>query len=325
MNLILSYWSISSQILCEEAKNLWLEVEILCKDKNLFCVSSQEKEVIFKSTEFWENSALWFKLCLDKQLTYIMLDRNGLPTAQSYYLKKQAFERFSEKDIKDISYPLIIKPLDEWHGNWVNMNIQSFDELRQKLKASFNTYDDMIIQEQIEWDEIRVIVVKWEIIIAINRVPAQVIGDWIHSISELIEIENKNPLRWEWYEQPLSFIPIDQECIDYLEKNNLTLNTIPNKAKVIRLRGNSNLWTWGTIVDVSNKLTQKTKDACIKCSNVLWLTMSWVDIILKDIEKDIQWGNGIILEVWATSWIWWHRELTSINSGREILKRVFSL
>gem|GEM_PF-2709582 len=40
------------------------------------------------------------------------------------------------------------------------MNILNIDELKEKLAKSFLTYKDMIIQEQIEGDEVRVLVVK---------------------------------------------------------------------------------------------------------------------------------------------------------------------
>ena len=40
------------------------------------------------------------------------------------------------------------------------MNIQSFSELNEKLEESFHLYDDMIIQEQVHGDEVRVLVVK---------------------------------------------------------------------------------------------------------------------------------------------------------------------
>ena len=45
---LMSYRSISSQVLTEEAQKLWLEVEIINRDKNLFLVKSEDKEVLFR-------------------------------------------------------------------------------------------------------------------------------------------------------------------------------------------------------------------------------------------------------------------------------------
>jgi len=48
------------------------------------------------------------------------------------------------------SFPVIIKPIHESHGNGVMMNILNIEELEQKLIASFKNYDRMIVQKQVE-------------------------------------------------------------------------------------------------------------------------------------------------------------------------------
>ena len=325
MSLLLSYWAISSQELCNEAEKLWLEVEIISKEKNLFYISSSGKKVLFKSTDFWWNTSLWYKLCLDKWLTYDILERHWLPTAKSIYLWKDKFSSFQKTDISHMRFPLVIKPLDDGHGNWVMMNIESFFELQEKLKKSFQLYNNMIVQEQIEGDEIRVLVVKWEVVIAINRIPTQVLWDGISNLKELIEVENKNPLRGEWYDEPLSYIKVDDEMLSFLSKSKKDLDYVPKKDEVTQLRWNSNLWTWWTLRDVTHILSKKTKDICCKAAKVLGLEISGVDIIMTDLSQDLDAIWWIILEVWATPGIWGHKQLTKINSAQEILKKVFSL
>ena len=322
----MTYWSISSQELCKEAEKLWLSVEIISESKNTFYISDGTQETLFKSTDFWENSALWFKLCKDKWLTYDILERNNLPIAKSVYVSKTVIPDLHNIDISQLQMPLIIKPLSEWHGNGVMMCISSVEELHVKLIESFVLYDDMIIQEQIEGDEVRVIVVKWEVVLAYKRIPASIIWDSIHSIQELISIENKqNPLRWVWYESPLVYIEIDDELKSYIWKQKLNLTDIPKKEHVIQLRGNSNTGTWWTMEDATNTLHISTKKNCIEAANLLGLKISGVDIIAWDISQalDSQWW--IILEVNATPGIWGDKELTWINTAYEILKRVFNL
>jgi hypothetical protein len=52
------------------------------------------------------------------------------------------------------------------------MSIQTFDELKKKLAISFATYENMIIQEEVQGDEIRILVVKETVILAYCRTPA---------------------------------------------------------------------------------------------------------------------------------------------------------
>jgi D-alanine-D-alanine ligase-like ATP-grasp enzyme len=122
------------------------------------------------------------------------------------------------------------------------MHILSIHELKKKLKSAFKVYSRLIIQEEIQGDEIRVLVAKGRVLLARNRVPAAVIGDGKHSIRKLIAIENQsNPYRGEGYEKPLAFIKIDKELRSYIHKKKLKLRSIPKTGQYIQLRGNSNI------------------------------------------------------------------------------------
>ena len=321
---MMKYWSISSQEISTEAEKMWFSVEIIDKESNLFYVISNKKSVLFKSVDFWENSALWFKLCADKKLTYKILEKDGLPTAKSYYLNKKQFETFKSNNIDNLKYPLIIKPLDEAHGDWVMMAINTFHELHEKLKKSFKRYENMIVQEEAQWDEVRVLVVKWDVILARNRIPASVIWNGIKNIQELINQENNNPLRGDWYNLPLSFIKVDDELLSFIWKKWQDLNYIPKNEEVIQLRWNSNIWTWGTMINVTDKMHESTKKICINTARSLWLWICGIDILSTDISKPLNETWGIILEVGATPWLWWERELTWVNTAKEILKKVFN-
>jgi len=323
------YWSISSIVLCEEAEKLWLSVEIVCKEKNLFYIHGKEKSILFKSTDFGGNSSLWYKLADDKQLSYVLLEKKWMPIAKSVYISKADLEKadFDKENLDDISnlhFPLVIKPIDEWHGNGVMMGIQSLGELKSKLTLSFEIYDTMIIQEQISGDEVRVLVVKWEVILAIRRFPAHVVWNGADTIEQLIHMENTtNSFRGIWYESPLAYIPLDDEVISYLVKQWRTVTTIPDNWAYIQLRWNSNLWTWWTAKEVTQMLCNEIKNMCIEISVLFGLDIAWIDILSTDFSLPLAQSWGVILEVNASPGIWWDRELTSVNTWHEILKRLF--
>ncbi len=325
MSLPLSYWSISSQVIVEEAALLWLETEIINKDKNLYIVSDNKKSILFKSTDFWKNTALGFKICMDKGLSYDMLERIEAPIAKSIYIKKNELSNLSEKNLKWFHYPLVIKPLDEWHGNWVMMHIHNFSELSEKLNTSFEIYDTMIVQEQAEWDEVRLVVILWEVVVAINRVPAHITWDGEKNIEELIVKKNKRPERGVWYNNYLTEIEIDAETLWYLEKSDTLLTSIPDQWEHVQLRWNSNLGTGWSMIDVTDIITQKTKNIWIEIAKEFGLWICAVDMILKDPSKDLGNGNWIILEVNASPWIWGYRELSTRNPWKIMLEKLFKL
>lgn len=318
------YWWISSQTLVQEAEHMWLVVEIINKKKNLFVVRNEHKEVLFKSTDFGENTALWNKLVNDKELAYMLLDCGWFPIAKSMYLTKDAFGVFDMSEMRDFQFPLVVKPINGSHGDGVMMHIMSYDELRRKLISSFETYVTMVVQEQIEWQEYRVLVVKWEVIVAINRLPAYVIWDGRHTIQQLIEKENtENMYRGSWYKQPLSHICIDAEVLEYLRKHDRQLSDIPDVSEMIQLRWNSNVGTWGMQVNVTDIVCDDIKNMCIDVSNLFWLSICGVDVISTDITKPLKHTKWIILELNANPGIWGDLEVVWVNSGKRILEKLF--
>lgn len=322
----MTYWSISSQVIKEEAEKLGLQVEILVPEKNLFLVKSKEKEVLFKSTDFGGNSSLGEKISDDKELTYTLLKRYSLPIPKTTYIYESEFWQFDWTQLSEFRFPVVIKPIDEAHGNGVCMYITTIPELQKKLESSFETYSKMIIQEQVLWDECRVLVVLGEVIVAYNRIPPSVVGNWHSTIHQLIEYENKNnPLRQADYYAPLSFIREDQELFDYVEKQWYKMNDILPNCIELQLRWNSNMGTGGTANDMTHILHDDIKKICVDVAKKLNLSICWVDILTTDFTKPLDETLWVILEVNGTPWIWWDRELTTVNSGKEILKKLFNL
>jgi cyanophycin synthetase len=181
----------------------------------------------------------------------------------------------------------------------------------------------MIVQEEAQGDEVRVLVVKWEVILARNRVPASVVWDGVKNITQLIEEENINPLRGDGYNLPLANIKIDDELISFISKKWLDLNSVPKNEETVQLRWNSNTGTWWTMINVTDTIHDSTKKICVETAKSLWLEICWIDILSTDIGKPLSLTWGIILEVGATPWLWWERELTGVNTAKKIIEKVF--
>ena len=195
MTQFLPYWSVSSEAICAEARDMGLTVTILSEEKNLFEVSNTKQKVLFKSTDFGGNSALGLKISDDKELTNIVLEKEGFPIPKSAYMSREEFTK-SESLLKDFDFPVVIKPLNESSGNGVQIGIQTPEELRIKLERAFERYPRMIIQEQISGDECRVLVFRDTVLVAMIRIPPKIVGDGHSTIEELIFQENcSNTLR----------------------------------------------------------------------------------------------------------------------------------
>lgn len=205
------------------------------------------------------------------------------------------------------------------------MNIKTLDELKEKLSISLDTYEMMIVQEQIRGDEIRIEVLGDQVIVAYKRIPPTVTGDGVSPIMELIQAENdNNPHRGDGYFSILSKILVNDELFDCLSKQNLNTETVLPKGKIIQVRSNSNVGSGGTLEEVTNILHRETAKMCVHLARKMGLTFAGIDVMTTDISRPLHETGGVILEANATPGIGGVREVTSKNPARLILEYIFS-
>lgn len=319
----MTYWSITSQVLKEEAENLGLEVEVLVPEKNFFIIRGNTKEIVFKSNDFGGNSSLAKKIVDDKELSYVMLDRYWFPIAKTWYLHQDDFSTYDWSTFWD-DFPLVIKPIDEWHGNGVMVQIASTLELQEKLKKSFQKYPKMIIQKQIYGDECRIVVLFGEVVVAYNRIPPRIVGDGLLTIEALIHLENTtNPLRDIHYTSPLSYIRIDDELDNFIEKQWWKRDQILDKWVTLQVRWNSNVGTWWTIREITSSLHPSITELCSEIAEKMEMQLLCIDIMSTDFTKPLHETNWVILEMWWNPGFGWHKELTAVNTAKILLTKLF--
>ncbi|HLS67167.1 MAG TPA: acylphosphatase, partial [Pseudogracilibacillus sp.] len=199
-----------------------------------------------------------------------------------------------------LEFPLVIKPTTGSLGKEVVTNITDFDQLREKVNNAqlSDTYDEFIIEEHFEGEEYRVYVVGNKVVAATKRVPANVYGDGVSTISELVD--KKNKLRKDNPYLATKPILIDNVVIDYLEKQDLSLTSIPATNQVVYLKGQSNISAGGDPVDFTDELDQEVVSLAVNAvKSIPGLNHAGVDIIFN--------GNSAkVIEINATADIAMH-------------------
>lgn len=315
--------SISSQTVCDTAKDMWYEVTMINKSKNLFTVTKENRKIMFRNIDCGINSSLSLKLCDNKELTYNILELNWVRIPKSIYLNLSEIKNVNLHKL-ELEYPLVVKPVDWAHWEWVYTDIKDIDELNISIDKSFKYSDNIIIQQYIQWDEHRILVIWDHVIYGLKRIPAYVIWNWKNTIKELIDIENKNPMRGLGYEKPMTSINIDENLKEYIDKYyNYNIDTIAKDNEYITLRWVSNIWLWWVPKDVTGELWDELKKECVAITKTLWLKVAGLDIVTSDLSVSLTKSKWVVLEVWATPWFWWDIECTGINPAEHLLNIVF--
>ena len=157
-------------------------------------------------------------------------------------------------------------------------NYGTIDVFANKLNVDF------IVEKQFDGKEYRVFLTKNGDYAVLHREPAHIIGDGIHKISELIEIENR---KREARENCLCPIAVDEITEEYMRKNNILMSDIPNKNEKIYLRHNSNVAKGGLCIDYTEKIHSSVIENCKKILNIFsGLSYVGIDYMSKNIEAN---------------------------------------
>jgi len=278
------------------------EIEEVSKLKLRYSLSNGERTHHFQLSMGDKVTEEAFNICDDKSLTKKYLKKAGVPVPGG----KKFTKKNSKKEIADyadkIGYPVVLKPTDGNAGKGVFANIQSRDSLKSLIKHVQDElgYGDILIERFVEGNEYRVVVIEDQILGAMIRRPASVLGDGKHTINQLIHI--KNDIRRTNPHLRNRLIKVDREVIDLLQRSGHTLKSIPGEGERVFLRTKSNLSAGGDSIDVTDHLTPELEKIVIDAGKAIpGLAYYGVDMIV-DLERN----KGTILEVNARPGIGGH-------------------
>ncbi|CAM3679224.1 cyanophycin synthetase [Mesobacillus zeae] len=313
----------STEAIYEAALAMKIPAERVRKD-SLLRLGTGSKQKWVQATITSETPFLAVENSCDKQATKDILQSCGLPVP-----KGEAVTELSGifKASKSIGYPLVVKPLSGRQGQGVITNIMNRDELFNVVNCLDKHVKDYIVEKYYEGNDYRLLVVGKKLAAASMRIPPFIIGNGQDSIRKLIAIENTNPLRGEGHEKPMTKIPLNYTVSCFLEKFDLSLDSIPEKGQVVQVVGNANLSTGGQAIDVTEEVHPEVAEIAVNAAMAVGLDVAGIDFISKDISKPFDPANSVIIEVNAAPGIRMHHYPSkgkSRNAGKAIVEHLFN-
>lgn len=292
-------------------------------NESLLRLGTGSKQKFVQATITSQTSCMAVENSCDKQATKDILHTCGLPVpigevVSTYEEIFQAAER--------LDFPLVIKPLNGRQGQGVITNIKNKDELFNVVHCLDRHVKEFIIEKYYEGQDYRLLVIGGKLTAASLRMPPFVIGNGQDTIRRLIEIENENPLRGDGHEKPMTKIPYNYTVSCFLEKFDLTLNSIPQKGQVVQVVGNANLSTGGQAIDVTDEVHPSFRELAIAAAKAIGLDIAGIDLISKDITKPFDPKESAIIEVNAAPGIRMHHHPSkgkSRDAGKAIVDYLF--
>jgi cyanophycin synthetase len=268
-----------------------------------------------------DTSCISVDIACDKSITKEILSEVGIPIPEGNvcFSLQEALEI-----AKELGYPVVVKPERGNQGKGVSLGLTTPEEVADAFRFAKLVDENIIVEKHVKGKDYRVLVVGDKVAAVSQRIPARVIGDGQHTISQLVELVNKDERRGQEHEKPLTRIKIDEISLALLKKQGYTLESIPKSGVRVYLKANGNLSSGGEAIDCTDKIHPINCEIAIRAARIIGLDIAGVDITCSNIAIPIEEGNGAVIEVNAAPGIRMHL-YPSKGKPRNVAKNIVDM
>jgi cyanophycin synthetase len=270
-----------------------------------------------------KTSSIAVDIACDKETTKNLLDNVGIPVPCGSVVetREDAVEKGSH-----LGFPLVVKPIDGSQGRGMTVNVTDEESLKRAFDKAHNLSKKVIVEEYVEGNDYRILVINNQFVAASHRKPAHIIGDGKKTVRELVDEVNKDPQRGFGHENVLTKITIDEMTESILSFQGLAPESILEEGRLFYLKTTANLSTGGTAADVTDVVHPANKALAERAAKVIGLDIAGIDIIASDIRKPIIETGGVVVEVNAAPGFRMHlqpMEGKPMNVGKYVVDMLF--
>ncbi|MBM4363798.1 MAG: cyanophycin synthetase, partial [Deltaproteobacteria bacterium] len=191
----------------------------------------------------------------------------------------------------------VVKPQKGNQGKGVSVGLRGDAAVRAAYAVAARRDGLVLLEQHVEGDDYRLLVVGDELVAAARRDPPRVVGDGRLAIHELVERENQDPRRGDDHATSLSKLLLDSIALECLAEGGRDATTVPAAGEVVLLRRNANLSTGGSALDVTDDVHPEVARAAVRAARVVGLDVAGIDVVAPDLTRPLEESGGAIVEV----------------------------
>ncbi|WP_036374301.1 N-acetylglutaminylglutamine synthetase [Micromonospora sp. ATCC 39149] len=262
-----------AKIVADEAMRRGIRVEVTDPEWGELRLSNGGRTIVTRESLSELTSAVAMSRCDDKRVTRRILTEAGLSVPAG---------RTATSDDADAAFlaevgRVVVKPARGEQGNGITVGVRTPQALTAAVALARGFCPDVLIEQMRDGEDLRVIVIDHEVVAAAVRRPAQITGDGVHDIAELIERQSRRRAAATGGE---SRIPVDDMTRDVLAEAGYGLRDVLPEGTVLAVRRTANLHTGGTIHDVTGELHPEIAEACVAASRALDIPVTGLDLLV---------------------------------------------
>lgn len=241
------------------------------------------------------------EIAKDKDFATFFMRRMGYPTipGKTFFSREWAEAIGSRRDI-DAAYryalgrgfPAIVKPNSGSQGAGVAL-VHTKREFYRAMRAVFKRDRVALVQQPVSGKDYRLVVLDDKVISAYERRSLNVVGNGTSTINQLLREKQR---RFVSASRDARIKLDDPRIAEKLQRQGLSIRSVPAKGERVYLLANANLSTGGDAVDVTTMAHPAFKRIAVRVTKDMGLRLCGVDLMIAgDITKKP--GTYWILEI----------------------------
>jgi cyanophycin synthetase len=254
-----------------------------------------------------------------------MLAQQGISVPRQIALEVDQFDEALEI-LRTSRQPLVVKPAaNTGAGAGVSTNVRTLRQLRAAIAWARAYGPRILVEEQIEGDCYRILVMAGEVLDTVVRHPPKVIGDGMTTIRQLIRRENLLRRRSGAIRAQV-LIRIDPDLRNTLDSQGLNLGSHPEKGRVVFLKRVINDNGTTDNVAANGVLCPAIIESARKAADVIGTRLAGIDLVCRDPNVPLEDSGGAVIEVNANPGLYYHYRLadSKYQVAEDVLTRFLS-
>ena len=262
-----------ARIIVDEARRRGIAVELVDAERGYFELAFGARTIACRESLTDMTSAVAMSRCDDKHMSQGLLSKAGVLVPES----RLAADDDTNQAFLSGHGQLVVKPVRGEQGNGVSVGISDADELRSAIDLARRFDAEVMLEEFVSGEDLRIIVIDGEVVAAAVRRPASITGNGTDTVRTLVEKQSRRRAAATDGE---SRIPLDGETERCITKAGLAMDSVPEEGRVIQVRDTANLHTGGTLHDVTDSLHPELARAAVLAATTLEIPVVGLDLIV---------------------------------------------
>jgi GNAT-family acetyltransferase (TIGR03103 family) len=271
-----------ARIIADEALRRGIRVEVLDAETGEMRLTYGGRSVITRESLSEFTSAIAMCRCDDKRLTRRLVSEAGITVPPA---RLATFDDDDYAFLQEVG-EVVVKPTRGEQGKGITVGITAEDgpdELAVALARARQQYPEVLIEQRVQGDDLRLVVIDGRVVAAALRVPPEVIGTGEHSVRDLIAAESRRRSAATGGE---SRIPQDDLTESTVRDAGWTLDDVLPEGTRLRVRRTANLHQGATIHDVTAQVNQELCRVGVAAAAAIGIPVTGIDLLVPDVTGD---------------------------------------